>query len=112
VQAGLRRAVRVARLEFAEYGARVDPLADAHRRPHRLVARPQPAGMGDRHQRAAGQFTCEDDSSRSRCVYRLARRCGQVDTAMTALPVRRRGVEYPHNSRLRSQWPIQPPAVG
>ena len=102
----------MAGLQLAEHRTGGDPLAGPHRRQDGLIAGPQPARMGDRHQRPTCQLTREDHGARRRGVHRLTGCPGEVDTPMSAVPVWRRGVEYSHNIRTRPQRPLQPLTVG
>ena len=103
---------KMAGLEFADGHARGHSLPDPHHRQDGLIAGAQPARMGDRHQWPAGQVSGENHRTGGRGVDRLTRGASQVDTPVSGGPVRRRGVEHPHNIWLRPQRPGQPFIIG
>src|SRR5882757_7044225 len=107
VQARRDRTARMSGQQFTDRRPCGHRLPGPYRGPDRLVTGVQTARMGQRHQLAAGQRPGVHHGRGARGIDRLARTARQVDPAMAAVPVRRRGVEGSHHRRWRSQWPLQ-----
>src|SRR4051812_4626278 len=112
MQARRRPTTGVTGDQHTDRAAGIDQLPRPNRGAHRFIGRAQPARMGDRHQGPARQVAGEDDGARGRRVHRLPRGPGEVDAAMSAIPVGRRGVERPEHAGSWAQRPIQPTAGG
>jgi len=82
VQAGRTGAARVPRDQRGERVPRTYLLPTDDQRPHRLVGRAQPAGMGHAHHAAVADHAGEGDDTRARRPYgrHIGRR--QIDPAM------------------------------
>ncbi len=102
----------MAGLQLAEHRTGGDPL----RRPAPTARRAHSWSATRQDGRSTPAADLPAHPRRPRCpgrgVHRLTGCPGEVDTAMSAVPVRRRGVEHSHHIRARAQRPVQPLPVG
>jgi hypothetical protein len=105
VQARRDRTARMPGQQFTDRRSCGHRLSGPYRGPDRLITGVQTARVGQRHHLAAGQRPGVHHRRRARGIDRLARTARQVDPAMSAVPVGRRGVE---GSDHRRRWPQRP----
>ncbi len=98
--------------QLADHGLGGHQLTGPDGRPYRLVAGVQTAGVSQRHHGPSRQQPGEHHCRAARGIHLLTRGAGQVYTSVPGIPIRRRGVESPHDCRGRPQRPIQPIVVG